>query len=298
MTTAPTAATSTSTITAAPYSFADELPIPAQIGVRRDGSVDGIMAAVAGVNYYTDAIGFGTATGINTQSGMKPLGLRSFLATGLTCSNGQPAYEYWDSTPQGDLLGARVQQALTASGLPGLRGLGPGIAEDARDALNPLPLFQAAAGTGVPVCTLATLPVGDLNNNLRSPNDPTVVWVPDADVQWSGGQWLLSRWVQATDAAGNLQWAAGVSTTTEGFQAARLEPPGLRDGPLVVAAAVAALVVVALAAAAAPLGLLAVALVAALALPLVAARRASATPPRRAPAPARRPTSPAPRAPP
>ena len=46
------------------YVYADELATPSEIGVRRDGSFGGIARAVAGVNYYADAIGFGQTSGL------------------------------------------------------------------------------------------------------------------------------------------------------------------------------------------------------------------------------------------
>lgn len=190
------------------YDFAAEVPLPAAVGVRRDGSIGAIMDSVAAVNYYTDVIGFGTKTGINRRD-MQPLGVRYFMTTGMTCSNGEAAHLYVDSTPKGDLLGRRVKKALEQSGLPNLRGLAPGIMEDARDALNPLPLLSAAYSSGVPLCEQVDLPVGDLNGNIRSPEEPDTVWVPDPDVRWDGasGTWRLRRWVQTRDAHGAPQWA-------------------------------------------------------------------------------------------
>lgn len=198
----------------ASYDFAAEVPLPAAVGVRRDGSFAAIMDSVAAVNYYTDVIGFGANTGLNRRQ-MQPLGVRYFMPTGMTCSNGKPAHLYVDSTPKGDLLGARVKTALEQSGLPPMRGLAPGILEDARDALNPLPLLSAASSSGVPLCQEVDLPVGDLNENIRSPSDPATEWVTDADVRWDAGSrtWRLRRWVQRRDARGRPQWAA-----EEGFE--------------------------------------------------------------------------------
>lgn len=161
------------------YSFSDELKSPKEIGVGDNGSVDGIMKAVAGVGYYTDVIGFGESTGINNMvngNNMAPMGLRYFMPTGATCSNGAQMWEYVDSMPKGNLLGNRVKQAISDMGLPGMRGLAPGIMEDARDALNPMPMFSAAMGTGYPKCKQVTLPVGDGYGNIKSPHDGTV-WI-------------------------------------------------------------------------------------------------------------------------
>jgi len=185
------------------YSFADELKSPGEIGVRSDGSVNGIMAAVAGVNYYTDVIGFGEATSLNRmQNGdnLKPMGIRYFLPTGATCSNGALMWAYIDSVPKGNLMGKRITNAMQQMGLPGMRGLAPGILEDARDALNPMPIFQAAMGTGYPKCKLVSLPVGDLQGNVKSPYDGNE-WIK-GKIDYKNGP-TQTRWVQDTDAKGN-----------------------------------------------------------------------------------------------
>jgi hypothetical protein len=86
-------------------------------------------------------------------------------------------------------------------GLPGMRGLAPGIMEDARDALNPMPLLRAAMGSGYPQCRLANNEVGDLNGNIRSPHDGTV-WI-QGETQLINGRPHQSRWIQDKDAKGN-----------------------------------------------------------------------------------------------
>jgi hypothetical protein len=180
------------------YSFADELPVPGEIGVRAGGDPGAIFDAAAGVNYYVDAIGFGQKTMFNFTD-MQPLGLRYFISTGATCSNGALMWEYVDTTPKGDILGQRVDKALGSMGLPRMRGLAPGILEDARDALNPMPIFRAAMGSGYPKCTKVTLPVGDLKGNIRSPYDQNVQWIK-GHVDPGPAQ---TKWVHAKDGDGN-----------------------------------------------------------------------------------------------
>lgn len=179
------------------YNFADELKTPAEVGVRSGGSAGDIIDAVAGVGYYTDVIGFGERTGIN-QHNMVPMGIRYFMSTGSTCSNGALMFEYIDTAPKGNLLGKRIGKAITDMGLPAMRGLAPGILEDARDALNPFPLFNAAMGSGYPKCKQVTLPVGDLNGNTTSPYDNTKVWIK-GEINPGTTQ---TRWVQDRDAGG------------------------------------------------------------------------------------------------
>jgi len=180
------------------YSYADELKTPSEIGVRSGGDPGAIIDAVSAVNYYTDVIGFGERTGIN-QHGMRPMGLRYFMSTGSTCSNGATMYEYIDTTPKGNLLGKRIGQAITDMGLPAMKGLAPGVLEDARDALNPMPIFNAARGTGYPKCKQVTLQVGDLNGHTRSPYDSNNVWIKGE----IGPGNTQTRWVQDRDAGGN-----------------------------------------------------------------------------------------------
>ena len=183
------------------YSFADQLKSPKEIGVRSDGSVDGITDAVAGINYYTDAIAFGQKTMLN-HTDMNPMGIRYFLPTGANCSNGALMWTYIDNVPKGDLLGKRIGQAMQDMGLPGMRGLAPGILEDARDGLNPMPMFQAAIGSGYPKCKLVTKPVGDTNGRVVDPYDSNNVWIK-GKVENSGNGPTQTRWVQDTDSAGN-----------------------------------------------------------------------------------------------
>ena len=196
----------------ASYSYADELPTPGQIGVRSDGSVGGIIDAAAGVNYYIDAIGFGQKTMFNRRD-LQPLGVRYFLNTGSTCSNGAHMYDYIDTVPKGDLLGQKVKNALKDMGLPGMRGLAPGILEDARDALNPMPLLKAAVGGGYPDCVQVTLPVGDLNGKLRPDSftdDKGRSVTPDTwvkgEVKMVNGRPHQARWIQAVDSKGERKY--------------------------------------------------------------------------------------------
>lgn len=180
------------------YSFADELKTPAEIGVRSGGDVGAITDAVSAVNYYTDVIGFGQRTGIN-QTDLNPMGVRYFMSTGSTCSNGATMFEYIDTTPKGNLLGKRIGKAISDMGLPAMKGLAPGVLEDARDALNPMPIFQAAMGSGYPKCKQVTKPVGDMNGNTRSPYDSENVWIKGE----IGPGNTQTRWVQDRDAGGN-----------------------------------------------------------------------------------------------
>lgn len=187
------------------YSYADNVPLPGQIGVRNGSSVGQLVENIKGINYYVDVIGFGEATGLNDKS-MFPLGLRKFVATGLACHNGAQLWEYVDGTAKGDILGERVKSAMKSSGLPVPAGLGPGMLEDARDALNPLPLFNALLGSGYPRCALVEREVGDLGGSIRPPGQEKEVWINPTEVYFRNGRPYQTQWIQDTDRRGNKVW--------------------------------------------------------------------------------------------
>jgi hypothetical protein len=175
------------------YSYADELKGPSEIGVREGGSPGAITDAVAGVNYYVDAIGFGQSTSIAKANGLENqrLGLRYFLKTGSKCSNGADMYEYVDTVPKPlpGRLGSEIRQSLGVD----MRGLAPGIIQDAAGALNPLPLFQAATGSGYAQCKKVTLPVGDDAGRVKS-RYGGADWI-EGPIQWIGEKPHQTRWV-------------------------------------------------------------------------------------------------------
>lgn len=183
------------------YSFADNIALPGDIGVRVDSSFGSILDAVGGVNHYIDVIAFGSATGFDGYA-QSPMGIRYFLDTGLRCSNGASMSDYFDGVTKGDLLGDNVKAALASAGLPGLQGLAPGMLENARDALDPRPIFSAVTGTGYPVCQQIQCPVGTVNGQLSNPNKPSDPYIL-GDVQNVNGMPMQTRWVQAYDQDGS-----------------------------------------------------------------------------------------------
>ena len=179
------------------YTYADELAAPSEIGVRNSGSVGGIIDAMAGVNYYVDAIGFGHSTALAAANGLenKPLGISYFVKTGSKCSNGADMYEYINTIPQpmGGRVGNEVQRALGVK----FQGLAPGIMQDAASALNPMPLFKAVIGSGYARCKKVTLPVGDYTGAVASRLDGTK-WITDP-IQMVGDRPHQTRWVYDND---------------------------------------------------------------------------------------------------
>jgi hypothetical protein len=206
------------------YSYADEMMSPRQIGIKRGGNFDDIMRAVAGVNYYADVIGFGESTVYAKSQNMQqtPLGIRYFLDTGSTCSNGAKMYEYVDTVPKG--LGGRVGEEMKAMGLPELKGLGPGIVEDAASALNPVPLMNTLVRGGYAKCKQVTLPVGDAQGRLASQYKPNEPWI-QGPTKMVGGKphqtrWIFDDWISAEDYDATPKTAEGFTVSLKTSQVA------------------------------------------------------------------------------
>jgi hypothetical protein len=206
------------------YNYADELKTPSEIGVKRDGSAEGIIRAVAGVNYYMDAIGFGESTLLAKGAGMnqQPLGINYFVGTGATCSNGADMYEYISTIPGG--IPGRVGDEIKTTLGVNFRGLAPGIMEDAAGALNPLPMFKAVTGSGYPKCKKVTKPVGDLHGKLRSSYDPNNVWIKDPVKMTTGSpqqtRWVFDKYI-SMDEYDNTEKTEKAGTLPEGFRNVR-----------------------------------------------------------------------------
>ena len=181
------------------YDFADAVPVPGDIGVHDGDTMEQLVNNVKGVNYYIDFIAFGDKSLLNDRDVVKP-GLRNFEGTGLMCPNGAEMNVYKDSVTKGNILGEKIKRGLQSAGLPAPAGVAPGILEDARDALNPFPLFSAAMASGYPDCQLVTLPVGDLYGRTK----------PDVEKPGRNSTWLegpvdpgwppkQTKWIQKTD---------------------------------------------------------------------------------------------------
>ncbi len=176
------------------YSVANDIKLPGELGVRQESSFQAIFDSVGGVNYYLDTIAFGSATGFD-KGDPYPLGIRYYLDTGLKCSNGATMHEYVDGVTRGDLLGERVAKGLASAGLPGMRGLAPGLVENAVDALDPRPIFSAVTGTGYPVCQQVSCPVGTSKGSIVTMDDPLKPFII-GDVSYKDGMAMQKRWVQ------------------------------------------------------------------------------------------------------
>lgn len=182
------------------YNPADEMLPPASIGVRRGGNLDDVVGAVRGVIYYGDMMGFGESSSNFTRGmpGLKPLGVNYFVNSGLICSNGATMWEYVQTIPTGDALGQRIRNAMRASGLPQLRGMAPGVLEDAQSALNPFPVINAVVGSGYPQCKLVRKQVGDFDGKIY--NVDGVMLVDPVGLIGSGnGPYFQERWIQDRD---------------------------------------------------------------------------------------------------
>ena len=184
------------------YSFGDNIPLPGEIGVRKESSFSAIFDAVGGINYYLDTIAFGGPTFFDKQD-LRPMGIRYFLNTGMRCSNGASMSEYFDGVTKGDLLGQRVADGLASAGLPGLKGLAPGMLENARDALDPRPILSAVTSTGYPICQQVACSVGDSYGRVANLADGKQYLADPADYNY--GYPSQTRWVQALDEKGNAR---------------------------------------------------------------------------------------------
>jgi hypothetical protein len=217
-----------------PYKPADAMMTPPQIGVEVGDSMDSVINAVKGVGFYSDQIGFGApSTGLTQGMPLAPLGVNYFMKTGLSCSNGADMWKYMQGITQGDALGEKLKDVMAEMGLPPLKGLAPGMIEDAENALDPAPLMNAVFGSGYPQCKQVTMPVGDAYGRIEDP-DTNEVWIsnPETAVN-SGNGYVQTYWVQDTDSQGNPvnltrdQWVAAQKTfnpdgtpvqTQEGFE--------------------------------------------------------------------------------
>lgn len=179
------------------YNPADEMKTPAAIGVQRGDSLDSVINSVKGVIYYGDMIGFGAPSSPFTQGmkGLKPLGVNYFINSGLTCSNGATMWEYVETIPTGSALGATIQNAIREVHLPELRGLAPGILEDAESALNPFPVINAVVGSGYPQCRLMKMKVGDMDGKITNV-DGVLLVDPNGLILGSDGAYYQERWIQ------------------------------------------------------------------------------------------------------
>ena len=185
------------------YNPADEMSAPAEIGVHRGDNLNDVMGAVKGVVYYTDMIGFGESSSPFTKGmpGLRPLGVNYFINTGSTCSNGATMWEYISLIPDGSALGTTVQKAIKGMGLPQLRGLAPGIIEDAKSALNPSPIINAVVGSGYPRCKLTEMAVGDVDGKITNKNGDLLV--DPTGLISRGGRYYQQKWIQDTDDNGD-----------------------------------------------------------------------------------------------
>ncbi len=179
------------------FSFGDQIALPGQVGVRSGDSFGDVLDSVKAVAFYADTIGFGEPSSSLTQGmPLKPLGVNTWIRTGMTCSNGAEMWIYQQGIPTGNALGKRLADGLESAGLPRLRGLAPGILEDVQEALNPVPVMSAVFGSGYPACRFEEKPVGDQDGNIQNPATKAYYIENPETVKKQGGVALQGRWVQ------------------------------------------------------------------------------------------------------
>ena len=180
------------------------MPLPGQVGVRDGDSMNDVIDSVKAVAYYVDMIGFGEAStglsrGVGPGGGPRPLGVNTWMRTGLKCSNGADMWMYNSGVPTGEALGKRVKDGLASAGLPGMRGLAPGILEDAQAALNPVPIVKALFGSGFPRCRLVEQEVGDQDGVIRNPATGEYYVEDENSVYQRNGRSYQRRWAYDSD---------------------------------------------------------------------------------------------------
>lgn len=186
------------------YDFADNVKLPGQVGVRSGDDFASVYDSLKGVGYYVDMIGFGNETALSRGTGVQALGVNTFMKTGMKCPNGEEMWTYMQGIPKGDSLGRRMQAAMQSAGYPGLQGLAPGIMEDAKEALNPVPILNAAFGSGYPACELAERAVGDQNGQILNPGTGKYyVTDPQTAYKKGDGRFYQRRWIQRTNPRGD-----------------------------------------------------------------------------------------------
>ena len=183
-----------------PYNPADAMKTPPQIGVNVGNSMGDVINAVKGVGFYADQIGFGApSTGLTNGMPLKPLGVNYFIKTGMTCSNGADMWQYMQGITEGNALGPKIKHVMEDMGMPPLKGLAPGMIEDAEHALNPAPLMNALFGSGYPKCKQVTMPVGDSYGRI-SDDTTGEAWISDPETaKNTGNGYIQTRWVQDTN---------------------------------------------------------------------------------------------------
>jgi len=201
-----------------PYSPADAMKTPPQLGIRVGSSIGDVAQAVKGVGFYTDQIGFGApSTGLTNGMPLQPLGVNYFLNTGTICSNGAQMWEYIQGIPEGNAMGEGVKRAMADMGLPPLKGLAPGMIEDVKRALDPAPLIQSVFGSGYPQCRLVPQQVGDAYGRIRD-EQTKELWISDEkSAYFSNGRYYQNKWIQDTKDGAPIQltrdeWVAAAKT--------------------------------------------------------------------------------------
>jgi len=184
---------------AANYDPSNELPNPAQLGVHREGSLNMVGRSFGALGYYVDMIGFGERSSDLSLEGSFPMGNNYFMNTSAICDNGAAMWYYVKGIPTGNALGENVKRALRDMKLPQLRGLAPGIIEDAKDALDARPVLGAMFGKGYPRCKKMEAQVGDMKGKRQNADGEYWIEDPDSSYQKSDGLWYQEKWVQDTN---------------------------------------------------------------------------------------------------
>lgn len=192
------------------YDFADELPLPSEVGVYRGNSLSSVVDAGRGVAYYADMIGFGNPSSRFTRNmnpRPSPMGINYFVRTATKCSNGADMWIYVNGIPKGNAFGKRIQRAMRDAGVPGLQGLAPGMIEDVKAGLDPTGVANSIFGSGYVRCKQVTLPVGDNQGRIKGRDGQTWIQsIKPGDIRYDKRtkkpeqtRWVFGSWLTQED---------------------------------------------------------------------------------------------------
>lgn len=179
------------------YDYSENIVPPRWINVRKEGSFDAVADGIKGVGYYMDTIAFGESSNFLTASLSDKFiryGVNYFMKNGAKCSNGADAWTYMELIPKGDAFGAKVNQAIRDIGVAPLRGLAPGVIEDAKRAMNPKPLLKSLMGSGYARCEKVRQRVGDELGNIKNTEGGSYIDDPTT-VEMIGNKPYQTKWV-------------------------------------------------------------------------------------------------------
>lgn len=187
----------------ADYNIVEQIPTPEQINTKNS-----VYDSIRGVQLYSDIIAYGDKSnallndmymdnnGKKKPVNIGPFGINQFVKTGQQCSNGADTYTYIQGITKGNMLGKKMQNALKESGLPPLKGLGPGIVEDVTNAMDLKEIGATLFGGAYPECKEVTYSIGDSRGNIVNKNGQSYL-TEKGSFKGSDGLYYQTHWVES-----------------------------------------------------------------------------------------------------